>query len=245
MARKEALFKPFMFADQELDALLADIAPSPGVLADAVAALRAGNPAEAEVVLRAAMLTRPDEVGGWHGLVLASALERRGNGEAAVAALRPLADGAAESRIRLWAWTALRRHGVTPPDAVAARADGVIVEVEGGRGVETLAVYADGTARYLLPTGAKVIWEAPDKRLEKPIAAVIAAAGARAPALPVSGRLPGEPASGLARMTLLTPAGARAVEEPLAAALNDASPHAGLFAAATALLEKILEIAKW
>src|SRR5262249_58503713 len=69
MARKnEALFKPFLFADQELDALVADLAPRAGALAEAKSKLDAGDPGEAEVVLTAAMLTRPDEVGAWHRL---------------------------------------------------------------------------------------------------------------------------------------------------------------------------------
>src|SRR5262249_54396909 len=45
MARKnEALFKPFLFADQELDALVADLAPRAGALAEAKSKLDAGDP---------------------------------------------------------------------------------------------------------------------------------------------------------------------------------------------------------
>jgi hypothetical protein len=245
MARKnEALFKPFLFADQDLEALVADLAPPAGVLAEAKAKLAAGDAAEAEVVLTAAMLTRPDEVGAWHRLALAAAQARRGNATAATRTLRGLADTSREARIRLWAWNALRGLGATPPADVADRVDGVVAEVDGGHGVETLAAYADGSARYLLPTGAKFIWDAPDDRLAKPIAAVIGAAGAAVPAT-TPGRRAGEPGAGMARLTLLTPAGARASEEPLADAAGDASPRAALFAAVTALLQQILAITKW
>src|SRR5262249_58413925 len=80
MARKnEALFKPFLFADQELDALVADLAPRAGALAEAKSKLDAGDPGEAEVVLTAAMLTRPDEVGAWHRLAPPPAPGRRGD----------------------------------------------------------------------------------------------------------------------------------------------------------------------
>src|SRR5262245_38916152 len=155
MARKNvALFKPFLFADQELDALLADLAPPAGALAEAKAKLDAGDPGEAEVVLTAAMLTRPDEVGAWHRLALAAAQARRGNAAAAPRTLRTLAETTRESRIRLWAWTALRGLGAAPAPEVATTVEGVVAEVDGGHGVETLAAYRDGTARYLLANGA-------------------------------------------------------------------------------------------
>jgi hypothetical protein len=245
MARKnEALFKPFLFADQDLDALVADLAPPPGALAEAKSRLDAGDPGEAEVVLTAAMLTRPDEVGAWHRLALAAAQVRRGNRAAATRTLRTLADASGESRIRLWAWTALRGLGVAPPPDVADRVEGVVAEVEGGHGVETLAAYADGSARYLLANGAKVIWDAPDDRLARAVTGVIAAAE-RSVAATAPGRRPGEPGPGMARLTVLTPAGARASEESLADAAADSSPRAALFGAVTELLKQVLALAKW
>jgi hypothetical protein len=242
--KNEALFKPFLFADQELRALVDGLAVKGGALGEALAHLRAGNPGEAEVVLASAMLTAPTEVGGWHKLVLAAAQSARGNEAAAIRTLRNLADASKESRIRLWTWLALRRRGVEPDAALARRVDGVVVEVEGGRGVETLAAYADGTARYLLPTGQRLVWEAPDGRLAQPIAAVVAGAGAVLDAL-APGRLPGEPGAATARMTALTPGGPRAAEEPLADAAAATSPRAAFFTAATALLAKLIEIAGW
>jgi|SoiMethySBSTD1v2_1073268.scaffolds.fasta_scaffold36309_4 hypothetical protein len=242
--KNEALFKPFLFADQNLDDLVRDIAPRGGALADAAAQLREGNAGEAEVVITAAMISRPDEVGAWHRLLLAAALERKGNRPGAVAALRQLLAAAKESRIRLWTWTALRHLGEAPEPERAAAVEGLVVEVDSGRGVETLAAYADGTARYLLPGGAKFVWDAPDKRLAQPITDTLAAAGAIAADLPL-GRLAGEPGPDHARVTLLTPAGPRAVEEPLADIASPVSARGPLFAAATALLSEILAIAKW
>jgi hypothetical protein len=242
--KNEALFKPFLFADQPLDDLVRDISPRGGPLADAATQLREGNAGEAEVVITAAMISRPDEVGAWHRLLLAAALERRGNRPGAVAALRQLLAGARESRIRLWTWTALRHLGEPPDRERAASVEGLVVEVDSGRGVETLAAYADGTARYLLPGGAKFVWDAPDKRLAQPIADTLAAAAAIAADLPV-GRLAGEPSPQVARITLLTPAGPRAVEEPLDEIASTASARAPLFAAATSLLSQILAIANW
>jgi hypothetical protein len=245
MAGKNAgLFKPFLFADQDLDTLAVEMVPPKGELAEAAEHLRAGDPAEAEVVLASAIAVRPDVVGGWHSLLLAVAQSRRGNDGAAVKTLRALAERAPESRIVLWAWHALRTRGVVPEGAAGDRVEGVIVEVEGGEGVDTLAAYADGTARYLVPSGARVIWDAPDKRLTDAIARVVAA-GQASLAATTPGRLPGEPGKGMARMTLLTRGGPRSAEEPLADAASNASPRAPLFAAATTLLEKILAITKW
>jgi hypothetical protein len=242
--KNEALFKPFLFADQHLDDLVRDIAPRGGPLADAAARLREGDPGEAEVVITTAMISRPDEVGAWHRLLLAAALERKGNRAGAVAALRQLLASAKESRIRLWTWTALRGLGEPPDAGQAAAVEGAVFEVDTGRGAETLAAYADGTARYLLPSGARFVWDAPDKRLAPLIDAVVAAAGAISADLPL-GRLPGEPGRDIARITLLTPAGPRAVEEPVAEIASQASARAPLFAAATALLSAILAIAGW
>jgi len=242
--KKETLFKPFLFADQDLDELASDIAPRQGALAEAVGHLRAGNPGEAEVVLASAILTNPGEVGPWHRLVLAMAQVRVGKSAAAIRTLRSLGDSTQESRIRLWTWQALRRLGVEPAPEVARRVEGVVIEVDGGHGVETLAAYADGRARYLLPTGAKVIWDAPDGRLERAVADVVAG-GALVIEATTPGRLPGEPAPGAARMTLLTGAGPRAAEEPLVDAAKDDGPRAALFGPATRLMQAIVAIAKW
>jgi hypothetical protein len=241
--RKQALFKPLLFAEQDLDDIVADIAPQGGALADAVAQLRAGKPGEAEVVLTAAMLARPDEVGGWHHLLFAAAQDRQGKRAPMAKRLRNLAGFMTESRIRLLAWSALRRRGEdvgAPPD----RVEGVVTEVEVGGGVDTLAAYADGTARLLLHTGARVVWDAPDERLAPAIRAIIDAAGALAPP-PPAGRLPGEPGPGQARLTLLTPGGPRAAEEPLATIWREGAPWAALFGASTTLLEQIVELAGW
>ena len=242
--KNEALFKPFLFADQDLEALLAGMTPRGGALAEAVGHLRAGNAAEAEVVLGSAILTAPGEATPWHRIVLALAQTRRGNTTAATRTLRGLAGSSKESRVRLWCWQALRRLGAAPAEAEARKVEGVVVEVEGGHGVETLAAYADGTARYLLATGAKVVWDAPDARLERPVADVIAGA---APVLDLlqPGRLPGEPGAGTARMTVLSPSGPGAADEPLEIALTEASRFAPLFRPATTLMQKIVALAGW
>jgi len=187
-----------------------------------------------------------DVSGGSTGphVVLLSGLSGGGKTAAATRTLRGLAGSSKEARIRLWCWQALRGLGSAPTADEGRKVEGVVVEVETGHGVETLAAYADGTARYLLPTGAKVIWDAPDARLERAVADVIAGAGTILDLL-APGRLPGEPGANTARMTVLSPSGPRAADEPLDTAVTEASRFAPLFGPATTLMQKIVALAKW
>jgi len=224
-------FKRMLFADQTLGELVALMAPREGVLHDARALLVGGDAAGAEAALVAMMLATPEEMSPWHRILLAASQLARGNREPGIRTLRALTDTATESRVRLWGWRALRDLGVVAdaPDQVA----GVVAEVHGEEGVDTLAAYADGSARHLLHTGEKLIWDKPDDRLAGAIAAVVAAAQAAVP----PGVLGGEPARGHVRHTLLTLGGPRSFEEPLREA-------GALFAAETALLSQILAMAK-
>ncbi|HKA89146.1 MAG TPA: hypothetical protein VKE22_15870 [Haliangiales bacterium] len=235
-------FKPMLFADQSLDELIATMSPPGGVLADARGLLLGGDAAGAEVALVAAMVANPDEIGTWHRLLLGASQLARGSRDAAIRTLRAIADGAAESRPRLWAWRALRDAGAPPddPDVVL----GAIVEVNTVEGIDTLAAYADGSARYLLHTGQRVLWDRPDGRLDEAIARVMSAARAAVPHVP-PGRLAGDPGPQVARHTLLTAGGLRSIEEPMAEASVDASPRGPLFAALTDLLKQVLAIVKW
>ncbi len=236
--------KSILFADQSLDEVVGKLSPPAGDLADAVAALRAGNAGEAEVILGTIQLTRPDEFRAWHRLLLAAARVARKKPDAATTLLHEVAVAPGDSRVRLWAWRALRDLGQPPSAEAATQILGVVVEVENGRGVETLAAYDDLSARYLLPTGARFIWDNPDGRLRDEIQAVLAAAHAHVGQFS-SARLDGVPATGQVRTTLLTPAGLLTAEEPLADLAADKGPRAPVFAATTALLVKILAVARW
>jgi hypothetical protein len=68
------------------------------------------------------------------------------------------ADTDAESRTRLLACTTLMNMGVKP-----ARKEllGVVIEVGMEDGLDVLAAYDDGTARYINYTGSMVVWESP------------------------------------------------------------------------------------
>lgn len=74
-----------------------------------------------------------------------------------------LADPAAEVRIRLWTWRALRQLGEKPPANIANEVQGVVIEVPVNNTVDTLAAYSDGRVRYVNGSGAGIIvWETPD-----------------------------------------------------------------------------------
>ena len=68
------------------------------------------------------------------------------------------ADADAESRVRLVAYTMLMNRGVKPQQRELL---GVVIEVGLEGGLDVLAAYDDGTARYINQTGAMIIWEAP------------------------------------------------------------------------------------
>jgi hypothetical protein len=68
------------------------------------------------------------------------------------------ADADAESRTRLVAYTMLMNMGVKPQRRELL---GVVIEVGLEGGLDVLAAYDDGTARYINQTGAMVVWEAP------------------------------------------------------------------------------------
>jgi hypothetical protein len=81
---------------------------------------------------------------------------------------------------------------------------GVVVDVALDQGVDTVAGFADGTARYLNHSGAAVIWEAPDPDVAARVEVLLAAA---APILdiagPIDGGSPAPPAAGHAQVAVL------------------------------------------
>jgi hypothetical protein len=71
-----------------------------------------------------------------------------------------------ETRIRLWAWKALRELGERPPANVADEVQGVVCELHNEAGVGTIAAYADGRARWLGGQEGVIGWEAPGSDTE-------------------------------------------------------------------------------
>jgi hypothetical protein len=163
----------------------------------------------------------------------------------AVAALRRIVETPQlESRQYLQAWHALRQLGVQPQlEHEAKRVLGVVLEVHLDAGLDTLAAYADGTARYLNHGGRLIVWDTPDPPPDPPIAVLIAdliQAGQRVAEVIGPSREPrrAPPPKRHVRMNLLTCSGLHFGEGPFAALSAD--PMGGPVVAAGALLMKSL-----
>jgi hypothetical protein len=149
---------------------------------------------------------------------------------------------ALESRHYLQAWHFLRELGVTPPKEQTHNVLGVVVEVGVSQGFDLAAGYADLHARYFNFSGAAVVWERPDDRLDGAIRDLLASAkpvggktgtwtGSRRPA----------PANGNMRINVLTPGGLHFGEGPFISLRKD--PLAGpVVASAVRLMQALIAL---
>ena len=157
----------------------------------------------------------------------------------AVQELKHLADDSSqESRVRLWAWKALRDLGQAPDASIGTQVLGVVIEVPLDRGNDVLASYADGSVRYLNQSGKIGILEPGVPDVEPLVKAEIVEAQHVAAQLPL---IPSEPApaQGAIRVTLLTIGGLRSIEAPMNAMGNPKHPGFPLFQAATKVLRAV------
>jgi hypothetical protein len=89
-------------------------------------------------------------------------LASEGQKEEAISRLRSvLSLPVLETRVQLWAWSALRELGVQPDPKSGGEILGVVVEVPVNEAYDTLAGYQDGSARYLNFSG-----KAPDETIK-------------------------------------------------------------------------------
>ena len=113
-----------------------------------------------------------------------------------------------ESRHYLQAWHFLKEMGEQPTEVQAKRLYGVVIEVGMDDGLDVLAAYADGTARYFNYSGAAVIWERPDDSLDALIETLLQLGQPVANAIgPWEGARPSPPDAGDVRINLLVPSG--------------------------------------
>jgi hypothetical protein len=113
-----------------------------------------------------------------------------------------------ESRHYLQAWHFLRQLGVQPNASVAKDVLGVVVEVALREGLDILAAYADGTARYVNHSGSAVVWDGPDNSLLQQIESVLGAGEVVVDRIgPWKEQRPPAPPTGQARVSVLTPSG--------------------------------------
>ena len=154
--------------------------------------------------------------------------------------LKIAADAQREPRVRLWAFTALRKGGYDPSPADLSGPLGVVVEVPMPFGLDVLAAYADGSARFLGAAGQLVVVEGngtPSPNVRDVIAAgdvllSIAPSPRARPAKP--------PAKDHLRLSALTAKGVHSVEVPWAE-IEQGGRYERLFVAASKLLAQVTQ----
>jgi hypothetical protein len=119
---------------------------------------------------------------------------------------------------------------------------GVVVDVPVENGFDTVAAFDDRSARYLNFSGAAVVWDAPDSRMDARVRELLAAGQQLATLIgPWQDERP--PLTPLnARISLLTPSGLHFGEGPFEDFAADpmASP---VIAAAASLMQSLISVA--
>lgn len=147
-----------------------------------------------------------------------------------------------DARHRLQAWHFLRGIGVQPDAQVADRVLGVVAEVAVGFSHDVLAVYADGSVRYLGHDGGAAVIESGGLDVVLGVTSLLAAGqtvadligpwdGPELPPLPV----------GHSRFTMLTPSGPHLGQGPDDVLRADPMAEP-LFRAATGLLLSVVAL---
>jgi len=67
----------------------------------------------------------------------------------------------------------LRNLGQLPPEDSADEIQGVVVEVVLDRGLDIIAAYTDGSARYFNYSGAAIVWDVQDAEIDQLVAELL------------------------------------------------------------------------
>ena len=115
-----------------------------------------------------------------------------------------------------------------------------MVEVALANGLDIVAAYAEGTARYFNYTGAGVVWERPDDSLDGTIGALLEAGREVIERIgPWEEARPSAPPTGQARINLLAPGGLHFGQGGFDVLAGD--PMGGpVLAAATRLMQELI-----
>jgi hypothetical protein len=172
-------------------------------------------------------------------VTLADAADRH-DPEAARAAMASAPGWNTDTRLHLQAWSLARDAGA---DAGEDSRDvlGVVVDMGLADGLDTLAGFADGSARYLNHSGSAVVWEVPDMAIGQLVRQLLDAA---AIVVAMGGPLDGErlppPSRGHTMLSVLTRGGIYVGAGPIDAISDD--PRGGpVIAAATELLQTLVQ----
>jgi len=110
-----------------------------------------------------------------------------------------------EVRLYLQAWHCLRSFGQLPPEQLAREIQGVVVEVALDRGLDIVAAYADGSARYFNYSGAAIVWDTHDADIDRLVGELLMVGQS---IVDVSeswdGPRPPAPSTGIVRINMLT-----------------------------------------
>jgi hypothetical protein len=188
---------------------------------------------------------KPETTEPWASFAVARAALETGDIRKAVTALQSIvASNRQESRQYLQASHFLRQLGVQPAPERAKQVMGVVVEVQMRTGLDTLAAYADHTARYINHGGRMIVWEAPGNDMAQRIDALLNAGERVAKAIgPWEEPRRGPPPKGHVRLNMLTPSGLHFGEGPLEILSRD--PMGGpVIAAGTVLMQALIERAQ-
>jgi hypothetical protein len=142
-----------------------------------------------------------------------------------------------DSLVQLWAWHNLTALGKPPSASMAQNILGIIIEVPYENGVEVLASYLDGTARYINHRGGMILWEDYDETITPLIYEGFKMAHVMGSLSNVRKETP--VADGDVRLTLLTPGGLHIWE----GSPEDGSDVSRLFAQQANLLRALVRLA--
>ena len=159
----------------------------------------------------------------WSAFVSARSHLATGNQNAAIDCWRQIIQQSdLEPRHHLQAWHFLRQQGQQPPPELAKQVLGVVVEVGMPEGLDIIAAYKDGSARYYNYSGAGIVWEHPDTSIDPSINPLFEVGSQVVQHIGVWNQpRPPVPPRDHARISLLTPSGLHFGQGELAALSKD------------------------
>jgi len=106
----------------------------------------------------------------WSNFMEANQALKKNDQAKAVGLLKQIVDAdGLNTRIYLQAWHTLTNLGELPPEPLRGQVQGAVIENHMDHGLDIVAAYADHTARYWNYSGAGIIWETRDPKIDEVI----------------------------------------------------------------------------